>query len=102
MLIKLLETLKNDQTTLDKINEYANISGSSNQITTDDIDDIITKKLHKQDILTDRQFEVLSYLKLGYNTTEIAKELNVAVVTIHKIIKSMAKKIANYYKKLEG
>ena len=64
--------------------------------------DIITKKLHKQDILTDRQFEVLSYLKLGYNTTEIAKELNVAVVTIHKIIKSMAKKIANYYKKLEG
>lgn len=39
--IKLLEALKNDQVTLDKINEYVKIQRNSNKITSDNIDDII-------------------------------------------------------------
>ena len=86
VLIKLLETLKNDQTTLDKINEYANISGSSNQITTDDIDDII-EELTNSDNSEDSEdieqsnIEVAVYQKDGKTSKIIIKfgEINISI-----------------------
>ena len=39
--IKILETLKSDQITLDKLNEYVTIKGNSSKITTNIIDEII-------------------------------------------------------------
>ncbi len=44
VLVKLLETLKNDQTTVDKLNEYLKIQKNSAKITASQIDDAIKKK----------------------------------------------------------
>ena len=42
IILKLLETLKSDQVTLSKINEYLQqVSGNSQSITTSDIDNVI-------------------------------------------------------------
>lgn len=43
VLVKLLETLKNDQTTVDKLNEYLKIQKNSAKITASQIDDAIKK-----------------------------------------------------------
>lgn len=63
ILIQLLETLKNDQTTLDKLNEYLKEQKNSAKITSSDIDREI-KDINSQD-LENEKFEITLYVARG-------------------------------------
>lgn len=63
ILIQLLETLKNDQTTLDKLNEYLKEQKNSAKITSSDIDREI-KEINSQD-LENEKFEITLYVARG-------------------------------------
>ena len=60
VLIKLLENLKNDQTVLEKINEYLKVQGNSNKITASNIDDLI-EEIQDDGDLEDKKIEVIVY-----------------------------------------
>lgn len=62
VLAKLLETLKNDQTTLDKLNEYLKIQKNSAKITASQIDDAI-KSIKDDTDFSDKNFEIAVYQK---------------------------------------
>jgi len=62
--IKLLETLKNDQITLEKINEYLKVYKNSFKITTDDIDEII-ENLNMGSEIVNNTFEIVVYQSKG-------------------------------------
>ena len=50
------------------------------------------------DIITQRQKQLLDLYQDGYTCTEIAKEFDITTVTVHKAMKSIAKKITEFYK----
>lgn len=60
LIVKLLETLKNDQTTLEKINEYVKIQKNSAKITTGDIDSLI-KDINNDSELNNEKLEITVY-----------------------------------------
>ena len=60
ILVKLLENLKNDQTTLEKINEYIKVLRNSNKITTNDIDKFI-EVIQDDNDLEDKKIEIIVY-----------------------------------------
>jgi len=62
ILVKLLENLKNDQTTLEKINEYLKVQRNSNKITNGDIDNFIGEIQNESD-LEDKKIEIIVYKK---------------------------------------
>lgn len=62
VLVKLLETLKNDQTTVDKLNEYLKIQKNSAKITASQIDDAI-KSIKDDTDFSDKNFEITVYQK---------------------------------------
>lgn len=62
VLVKLLETLKNDQTTVDKLNEYLKIQKNSAKITASQIDDAI-KSIKDDTDFSDKNFEIAVYQK---------------------------------------
>ncbi len=62
IITKILEKLKDDQTTLDKLNEYLKTQKNSAKITTSDIDDLI-EKLENDIDLNDEKFEITVYAK---------------------------------------
>lgn len=62
VLVKLLETLKNDQTTVDKLNEYLKIQKNSAKITASQIDDAI-KSIKDDKDFSDKNFEIAVYQK---------------------------------------
>lgn len=63
VLVKLLETLKNDQTTVDKLNEYLKIQKNSAKITASQIDDAI-KSIKDDTDFSDKNFEIAVYQKI--------------------------------------
>lgn len=69
ILVQLLETLKNDQNTLDKINEYIKTIENSAKISVSDIDDMIESIKDKN--WDDRNIEIIVYIKNG-TTNKIA------------------------------
>lgn len=83
ILKQLLETLKNDQTTLDKINEYLEAQGNSDEITTEVIDDYI------QEIDEDEEIneEKLTITLFGQNdeTKKIVLETSENKVQLEKL-----------------
>lgn len=64
IIVKLLETLKNDQITLDKINEYLKIYQNSSKITTSHIDNKI-KDIHNSEQLNEETLEIAVYQTKG-------------------------------------
>lgn len=83
ILKQLLETLKNDQITLDKINEYLEAQGNSDEITTEVIDDYI------QEIDEDEELneEKLTITLFGQNdqTKKIVLETSEYKVQLEKL-----------------
>ena len=65
IFINLLETFKNDQTMLNKINEYLSTEGNGTTITTTDIDDLITDITNNYDEISEEQIEITVYSRSG-------------------------------------
>ena len=67
-LVKLLETLKNDQRSLDKINEYIKAQKNSSKITASSIDNLI-KDINNNTELNDQNLEITVYQNKGELTS---------------------------------
>lgn len=83
ILVQLLETLKNDQTTLDKINEYIKAQKNSAKLTTSEIDNYI-KQINNNADLNDETIKITVYQANG-KTEKIAVETNEVKVQLEKI-----------------
>ena len=83
ILKQLLETLKNDQITLDKINEYLEVQENSTEITTEIIDNYI-KKMEENEEINNENLTITVY---GQNneTKKIVLETNEIKVQLEKI-----------------
>lgn len=68
LMVKLLETLKNDQTTLDKLNEYIKIQKNSSKITASNLDNLI-KDINNNSELNNENLEVTVYQTKGKITS---------------------------------
>ncbi len=81
VIIKILENLKSDNATLDKINEYIKIQRNSANIRTSDIDDMI-EQLHNNTELNSQNIEITVYQTKGklisilITTQEVSINLN--------------------------
>ena len=83
LIIKLLETLKNDQVTLDKINEYLKIYKNSSKITTSDIDNFI-KDINNNLEINDKNIEITVYQEKQKILKLTVKINNEATIQIEK------------------
>lgn len=81
---KLLETLKNDQRTLDKINEYLKVQKNSLKITTSNIDEAI-ENIKNNSELDNQNLEITIYRTEGEITSLILK-LNEVEAKIEKAL----------------
>ena len=79
VLVKLLETLKNDQTTVDKLNEYLKIQKNSAKITASQIDDAI------KSIKDDTDFKIAVYQK-NRDVCKLVIETTEGTIAIEKKI----------------
>lgn len=84
--IKLLETLKNDQITLEKMNEYLKVYKNSLKITTNNIDEIIENLNDEEDIVNEN-IEIVVYQSKG-KTKSINIKLDEAEIKIEKTLTS--------------
>ena len=82
LMIALLEKLKSDQTTLDKINEYLKTYKNSAKITVKDIENLI-KSINDNSDFNDEKFEMTVYCQSG-ETTKILLKTNEMQITIQK------------------
>lgn len=64
ILTKLLETLKDDELTLNKLNEYLKIRSNSSKVSVSDIDKLI-KNIQNNSDLDDKKIEITAYKKSG-------------------------------------
>lgn len=97
VLTNLLETLKNDQTTLDKLNEYLKAQDSSNTITTADIDKTI-ESINNDSELAENQVEITVYSKSG-KTAKLTIVIQDTTISIEKLIENNQPKINISYEK---
>ena len=72
LLVKLLEALKNDQATLDKINEYVKVQKNSLKVTASMIDNKI-KDINNNVELNREKLEIIVYQAKGRTTRLLAK-----------------------------
>lgn len=84
VLVKLLETLKNDQTTVDKLNEYLKIQKNSAKITASQIDDAI-KSIKDDTDFSDKNFEITVYQK-NKDVCKLVIETTEGTIAIEKKI----------------
>lgn len=84
IIINLLETLKNDQTTLDKINEYYENQDSSSTITSNDIDNYINTISNNSDI-DDETIEITIYQKENKISSLIIKTQEIEI-NLEKVV----------------
>lgn len=99
VLVKLLETLKNDQTTVDKLNEYLKIQKNSAKITASQIDDAI--KSIKDDIdFSDKNFEITVYQK-NRDVCKLVIETTEGTIAIEKKIEGNQQNIDVSYEMKE-
>lgn len=82
LMISLLEKLKNDQTTLDKINEYLKTYKNSAKITVKDIENAI-KSIDNNSNFNNEKFDMTVYCQSG-KTTKILLKTNEIEITIQK------------------
>ncbi len=83
ILVKILETLKNDNETLEKINEYLSSSTDSVKITGEYIDYII-KGINEDTDINDETLEITVYTNKG-KASKLEIKINEAKITIEKI-----------------
>lgn len=83
LIIKLLETLKNDQITLDKINEYIETQKSLSKITISDIEKEINE-LNNNSEINDEKIEITVFID-NKSLQKINISLNEASAIIEKI-----------------
>lgn len=83
IFVKLLETLKNDDITLEKINEYFSSSTGSVKITGEDIDDII-EEINEDTDINDETLEIIVYTNKG-KASKLELKINEAKITIEKV-----------------
>lgn len=84
LIVKLLEDLKNDQSTLDKINEYVKIQKNSAKITTSDVDDFI-KDINNNSELNNENLEIIVYQTKG-KTNRFLIKTNEMELKLEKIV----------------
>ncbi len=84
ILVKLLETLKNDQITLDKINEYVKVQRNSLKITASSIDNLI-KDINSNVELNSESLQITVYETKGKASRLLAK-INEAELKLEKIL----------------
>ena len=82
VLVQLLEALKNDQATLEKLNGYIKEIKNSANITTNDIDELI-QDIQNNNELSNENFSVIVYKKSG-RTSKIVVSLNEVKIDIQK------------------
>lgn len=83
VLVQLLEALKNDQATLEKLNGYIKEIKNSANITTNDIDELI-QDIQNNNELSNENFSVIVYKKSG-RTSKIVVSLNEVKIDIQKV-----------------
>ncbi len=83
IILQLLETLKDDQTTLDKLNGYLQIQKSSNKISIRDIDNVIKSINNNSEELDKQNFEITVYNKRR-KTSKIVISTNELKLDIQK------------------
>ncbi len=83
ILVQLLEVLKNDQSSLDKLNEYIKEIRNSANITTNNIDELI-QNIQNNNELSNESFNLTVY-KNGGRTSKITVSLNEAKIDIQKV-----------------
>lgn len=84
LIVKLLETLKNDQATLDKINEYLKIQKNSLKITASSIDNTI-KDINNNSELNNENLEITVYQTKG-KTNHLSVKINEAELKLEKTL----------------
>ena len=99
ILVQLLETLKNDQTTLDIINQYLGVKEASNKLETDDIDDLI-ESINDEEF-DEQNIEITVYSKNG-KTNKIEIFTTNGSFYIERIKEDNKLKLLFYYKPIEG
>lgn len=82
LLVQVLETLKNDEATLDKLNSYIKEIRNSANITPSKIDELITR-IQNSNELSNENFSVIVYKDKG-KTSKIVISLNEAKIDIKK------------------
>ena len=99
VLVKLLETLKNDQTTVDKLNEYLKIQKNSAKITASQIDDAI-KSIKDDTDFSDKNFEIAVYQK-NRDLCKLVIETTEGTIAIEKKIEGNQQNIDVSYEMKE-
>lgn len=99
VLVKLLETLKNDQTTVDKLNEYLKIQKNSAKITASQIDDAI-KSIKDDTDFSDKNFEIAVYQK-NIDVCKLVIETTEGTIAIEKKIEGNQQNIDVSYEMKE-
>lgn len=99
VLVKLLETLKNDQTTVDKLNEYLKIQKNSAKITASQIDDAI-KSIKDDTDFSDKNFEITVYQK-NRDVCKLVIETTEGTIAIEKKIEGNQQNIDVSYEMKE-
>ena len=84
LIVKLLETLKNDQTTLDKMNEYIKIQKNSSKITASNIDNLI-KDINNNAEFNSENLEITVY-QAKRKTSILIIKLNEAELKLEKTL----------------
>lgn len=84
LIVKLLETLKNDQTTLDKMNEYIKIQKNSSKITASNIDNLI-KDINNNAEFNSENLEITVY-QAKRKTSSLIIKLNEAELKLEKTL----------------
>lgn len=99
VLVKLLETLKNDQNTVDKLNEYLKIQKNSAKITASQIDDAI-KSIKDDTDFSDKNFEITVYQK-NRDVCKLVIETTEGTIAIEKKIEGNQQNIDVSYEMKE-
>lgn len=82
--VKLLETLKNDQQTLDRLNEYIKTYNNASKITTNNIDNLI-RELNNNSEADDETMEITVY-QTGKRTNRILVKSNDLEINLQKVV----------------
>ena len=82
--VKLLETLKNDQQTLDRLNEYIKTYNNASKITTNNIDNLI-RELNNNSETDDETMEITVY-QTGKRTNRILVKSNDLEINLQKVV----------------
>lgn len=91
VIIKLLETLKEDQTVLEKINEYLKNNKNNNKITSNDIDDII-EEIKQVEELDNKKIDIIVY-KEKNTISKVTLSVDDAVFSIRNYSDKNSQKI---------